>query len=402
LDERLTDRRSLIASMPRLYPVLGFLSGYIILLLFNPVRLALRDGFRCLLRYKRIWVTFVLLGFAYFIFQFSTFTPIENFSDVDLTQLMSIANWHWPTFMEIWNEAPLPALEGVAGIFDNATTTYPLSAIAAVMMLINWRGLHGAMVSALHKRFRFGGYLFYLILLFSAIAALLKPIIYWALPIWGGLLPEADVLQVSASIDAAAFIFEYLFGVYIQVYLIAVCFAWIRGLSFEEGELFRFAMRRFSYVLEWAGIVVLLSTLMLRLPLLLAYFMNIPDVLDYLPIERAVMCGLIIAFSSVQISLALHNETLREAIRAHRAFVRNNLSRFAWFLLICGIHLFFLTVADAIVRGAVADRAIAMIIWKLIFVFVRGFITGWLLASWVCLFRRGETGEVYQQTWIEY
>jgi hypothetical protein len=402
LDERFIDYRSLIASMPRLYPVLGFLSGYVILLLFNPVRLALRDGFRCLLRYKRIWLTFVLLGFAYFIFQFSTFTPIENFSDVDLTQLLSIANWHWPTFMDIWSEAPLPAVEGVAGIFDNATTTYPLSAIAAVMILINWRGLHGAMVNALHKRFRFGGYIFYLILLFSAIAALLKPIIYWALPIWGGLLPEADVLQVSASIDAAAFIFEYLFGVYIQVYLIAVCFAWIRGLSFEEGELFRFAMRRFSYVLEWAGIVVLLSILILRLPLLLAYFTNIPDVLDYLPIERAVMCGLIIAFSSVQISLALHNETLREAIRAHREFIRSNLSRFGWFLLICGIHFFFLTTADAIVRGAIADRAIAMIIWKSIFVVVRGFITGWLLASWVCLFRRGETGHVYQQAWIEY
>jgi hypothetical protein len=402
LDERFIDHRSLIASMPRLYPVLGFLSGYVILLLFNPVRLALRDGFRCLLRYKRIWITFVLLGFAYFIFQFSTFTPIESFSDVDLTQLLSIANWHWPTFMDIWSEAPLPAVEGVAGIFDNATTTYPLSAIAAVMMLINWRGLHGAMVNALHKRFHFGGYILYFILLFSAIAALLKPIIYWALPIWGGLLPEADVLQVSASIDAAAFIFEYLFGVYIQVYLIAVCFAWIRGLSFEEGELFRFAMRRFSYVLEWAGIVVLLSTLILRLPLLLAYFTNIPDVLDYLPIERAVMCGLIIAFSSVQISLALHNETLREAIRAHREFIRNNIGRFGWFLLICGIHFFFLTTADAIVRGAIADRAIAMIIWKSLFVFIRGFITGWLLASWVCLFRRGETGHVYQQAWIEY
>ena len=71
--------------MPWLYPVLGFLSGYVILLLFNPVRLALRDGFRCLLRYKRVWVTFVLLGFAYFVFQFSTFTPIRSMADLDLT-----------------------------------------------------------------------------------------------------------------------------------------------------------------------------------------------------------------------------------------------------------------------------------------------------------------------------
>ena len=388
--------------LSRFYPLIGFLSGYIIVLLFNPVRLALRDGFRCLLRYKRIWLTFVLLGFAYFVFQFSTFTPIQSSSDVDLNQLTSMSSWHWPTFIEIWNEAPLPALEGIAGIFDCSTTTYPLSAIAAVMMLMNWRGLHSALVRALHKRFRFGGYLVYLILLFSAVSALLKPIVFWALPLWGGLIPAAELLQISASIDAFAFIFEYLLGVYIQVYIIAVCFAWIRGLSFEEGELFRFAMRRFSYVLEWAGILVLISFLIVRLPLLLAYFMNIPDVLDYLPIERVVMCGLIIAFSSVQISLALHNETLREAIRAHRQFLRNNLGRFGWFLLICGIHFFILTTADAIIRGAIADRELAMIIWKSLFVFARGLITGWLLASWVCLFRRGETGEVYQQAWIEY
>ena len=387
--------------LSRVYPLIGLFSGYVIMLLFNPVRVPLRDGFRCVLRYKRVWLTFVLLGSAYFVFQFSTFTPIQSTADVDLTQITSMANWHWPTFMEIWREAPLPALEGVAGIFDDATTTYPLSAVAAVLMLINWRGLHGALVRALQKRFHFWGYLVYLILLLSAVAALLKPVVF-ALPLWGGLLLGAELLQISASVDAVAFIFEYLFGVYIQVYLIAVCFAWIRGLSFEEGELFRFGMRRFSYVLEWAGIVVLVSFLIVRLPLLLAYFMNIPDVLDYLPVERVLMCGLIIAFSSVQISLALRNETLREAIRAHREFIRNNFSRFGWFLLICGIHFFLLTTADAIMRGAIADRLIAMVIWKSIFVFLRGFITGWLLASWVCLFRRGETGHLYQQAWIEY
>src|SRR5437762_10795951 len=233
----------MFSGLPRVYPFIGFFSGYIILLLFNPVRLPLRDGFRCLLRYKRIWLTFVLLGFAYFVFQFSTFTPIQSTADVDLTQITSMANWHWPTFMEIWQEAPLPALEGVAGIFDDATTTYPLSAVAAVLMLINWRGLHGALVRALQKRFHFWGYVGYLILLLSAVAALLKPVVF-AVPLWGGLLPGAELLQISASVDAVAFIFEYLFGVYIQVYLRAVCFAWIRGLSFEEGELFRFGMCR--------------------------------------------------------------------------------------------------------------------------------------------------------------
>ncbi len=311
-------------------------------------------------------------------------------------------SWHWPRFTEVWRETPLPALEGVAGIFDNATTTYPLSVVAAVLMVVNWRGLHGALLRALRKRYRFGSYFIYLILLLSALASLLKPIVFWRLPEWGGMVPAAGLLQISAAVDAVAFIFEYLFGVYIQVYLITVCITWIRGVSFEEGALFRFAMRRFSYVLKWAGIVVLLSTLIVRLPLLLAYFIDIPNVLDYLPLERLVMSGLIIAFCSVQISLALHNETLAAAIRSHRQFIRENAGRFGWFLLICGIHFFLLIASDAVVRGAIGDRLVALFSWKCIFVFLRGLITGWLLASWVCLFRQSETGRVEQESWIRY
>jgi hypothetical protein len=371
-------------------------------MLFNPVRQALRDGFRCITRFKRVWMTFVLLGLAYSVFQFATFTPIQSLADLDLTQITSLPSWYWPRLSDVWADVPLPTLENVAGIFDNATTTYPLSVIAAVLILVNWRGLHGTLFGALRKRYRFTGSFIYLILLLSALASLLKPIVFWRLPEWGGLVPAAGVLQISASVDAVAFIFEYLFGVYIQVYLIMVCFTWIRGLSFEEGELFRFAMRRFTYVLKWAGIVVFLSTILVRAPLLLAYFMNIPDVLDYLPLQRLFMCLLIISFASVQISLALHNENLREAIRAHRAFVRRNGGRFGWFLLICALHFFFIMAWDAIVRGAIADRLIALIVWKCLFVSVRGFITGWLLASWVCLFRQYESGRIDQESWIQY
>jgi len=392
----------MLSSLPRVYPLLGFCGGYAIVMLFNPVRHALRDGFRCIARFKRIWLTFVLLGFTYSVFQFATFTPVQNSADLDLTQVTSMPSWHWPRFTEVWRETPLPALEGVAGIFDNATTTYPLSVVAAVLMVVNWRGLHGALLRALRKRYRFGSYFIYLILLLSALASLLKPIVFWRLPEWGGMVPAAGLLQISAAVDAVAFIFEYLFGVYIQVYLITVCITWIRGVSFEEGALFRFAMRRFSYVLKWAGIVVLLSTLIVRLPLLLAYFIDIPNVLDYLPLERLVMSGLIIAFCSVQISLALHNETLAAAIRSHRQFIRENAGRFGWFLLICGIHFFLLIASDAVVRGAIGDRLVALFSWKCIFVFLRGLITGWLLASWVCLFRQSETGRVEQESWIRY
>jgi len=392
----------MLSSLPRVYPLLGLCSGYAIVMLFNPVRAALRDGFRCIARFKRIWLTFVLLGFAYSVFQFTTFTPIQNWTDLDLNQVTSLPSWHWPRLAEVWRETLLPALEGVAGIFDNPTTTYPLSVVAAVLMVVNWRGLHGALLRALRKRYRFWSYFIYLILLLSALASLFKPIVFWRLPEWGGLVPAAGLLQISATVDAVAFIFEYLFGVYVQVYLITVCLAWVKGVSFEEGELCRFAMRRFSYVLKWAGIVVLVSTLIVRMPLLLAYFMNIPDVLDYLPLERVLMSGLIIAFCSVQISLALHNETLGAAIRAHRQFLGANAHRFGWFLLICAMHFFFIMACDAIARAAITDRLVALFCWKCIFVFLRGLITGWLLASWVCLFRQCETDRIDQESRVQY
>ena len=392
----------MLSSLPRVYPLLGLCGGYAIVMLFNPVREALRDGFRCIARFKRIWLTFVLLGFAYSVFQFATFTPIQNSADLDLNQVTSLPSWYWPRLAEVWRETPLPALEGVAGIFDNATTTYPLSVVAAVLMVVNWRGLHGALLRALRKRYRFWSYFIYLILLLSALASLFKPIVFWRLPEWGGAVPAAGLLQISATVDAVAFIFEYLFGVYIQVYLITVCLAWVKGVSFEEGELCRFAMRRFSYVLKWAGIVVLVSTLIVRMPLLLAYFMHIPNVLDYLPLERVVMSGLIIAFCSVQISLALHNETLGAAIRAHRQFIGANAHRVGWFLFTCAMHFFFIMACDAIVRAAITDRLVVLFLWKCIFVSLRGLITGWLLASWVCFFRQCETDRVDWESRVRY
>lgn len=391
----------MLSTVSRVYPWIGLLVGYAIVMLSNPIRLSLRDGFRCVARFKRIWVTFAVFGFAYFVFQFATFTPIQSGADLDFGQMASLPGWHWPRLVEVWRDVPLPALEGVAGIFDNATTTYPLSFLAAVLLVVNWRGLHGSLLRALLKRYGFWGVPVYLALLLAVFASLVKPVVFWRLPEWGAVMP-ARLLQISALIDSVAFIFEYLFGIYIQVYLITVCLAWIKGLSFEEGALFRFAMRRFSYVLKWSGIVLFVSLLIVRLPLVLAYFRNIPGVLDYLPLERAIMSCFIILFSSLQISLALHNEKLRDAVRAHLLFLKRNTGRFGWFLLICALHFFILTSADAIMRGAIADRVAALITWKVIFVVVRGFVIGWLLASWVCLFRQCETGRLNQETWIRY
>src|SRR3954470_11660185 len=138
-----------MGQVSRVYPWIGLCLGYVLVLFGSPIRLALRDGLRCISRFSRVWLTFALLGFAYAVFQFTTFTPIENEADLDFNQIVSLVGWHWPRLLEVWREIPLPALEGVAGIFDNATTTYPLSVVAAVLLAVNWRGLHGSFIRAL-------------------------------------------------------------------------------------------------------------------------------------------------------------------------------------------------------------------------------------------------------------
>ena len=38
-------------------------------------------------------ITFILLGFAYSVFQFATFTPLQRSSDIDLSQVFAPASW---------------------------------------------------------------------------------------------------------------------------------------------------------------------------------------------------------------------------------------------------------------------------------------------------------------------
>lgn len=392
----------MFSAVPRVYPLLGMLGGYFVVMLTNPVRVALRDGLRCSMRFKRLWLLFALLALAYSAFQFVVFTPLQSAADLRLEQFAFWESWHWPLFSQVWSESLLHTVESVAGLFDAAATTYPLSVLAALLLIVNWRGLHGSLLRALGKQFGLAGWLIYLGILISALASLLKPLIYWQLPVRAHFLSPAHVLQTSAAVDTVAFVFEYLCAVYLQVYLITVCLAWIKGLHFREGELLRFAMRRFSFVMKWLGLVLLASTLLLRLPLLVAYFRDVPGVLDYLPAGRCVMAVLLISFAAMQISLVLHNESLRAAFHAHWEFVRRHAYRFGWFLMICALHYWFLALADTVIRAAATERLLALLLWKFCYVLTRAFVTGWLLASWVSLFRQCEIGRVNRETWIRY
>jgi hypothetical protein len=86
-------------------------------------------------------------------------------------------------------------------------------------------------------------------------------------------------------------------------------------------------------------------------------------------------------------------------MRAHAQFVGQNAGRLAWFLIICGLHFLAIMICDAVIRSAIADRLGALFLWKFSFAFLRGMIAGWLLASWVCLFRQCENPRINQEKW---
>ena len=139
-----------------LLPLLGMLGGYLVVMRTNPVRVALRDGFRCIMRFKRIWLLFAVLALAYSAFQFVVFSPLQSSVDLRLEQFAFWESWHWPRFSQVWRESLLHTAESVAGIFDAAATTYPLSVLAALLLILNWRGLHRSLVRRFAQAIRFG------------------------------------------------------------------------------------------------------------------------------------------------------------------------------------------------------------------------------------------------------
>src|SRR5436190_5082525 len=87
---------------PFFLPLLGMIAGYVLVMLTNPVRVALRDGLRCSLRFKRVWLVFFLLALAYSAFQFVIFTPLQSAADLRVEQFAFWDSWHWPLFSQLW------------------------------------------------------------------------------------------------------------------------------------------------------------------------------------------------------------------------------------------------------------------------------------------------------------
>ena len=399
----------------RLWYAAGALFGYLLLMLSNPVRASLRDGLRCIRRYPGIWALLFLFGCCYAVFS----VGLEVFLNRVLPEgqrplfIWSRA-WFLPPSMQmrVLHESWLPALENVAGIFNNIVTTFPCSAIAAILLLVNWQGHHAVLLRALRHRFNAWGWFAYFAISLCATAAILKPLLYGpSLPALANAFPQSGIflLHLAFIIDWLSFIFEYLFGVYIQIYLILLVYVWIRGLTYTSRHLVDFALRRSSFVLKWATLVILLSSILIHLPIILSSFPLFAGIfppegtIDYTNrVARPLLSVFLILFSTVQITLTFHSESLRRALRDHLLFIKRNAWPFAWFILIAAIHFFVLAAVNlSLVRGF-GERTAIIVAWRLIYPFFGAIVSAWLLSAWVCLFKRCETGRAHPEDWIKF
>ncbi|MGA3170039.1 MAG: hypothetical protein ABSE62_03415 [Chthoniobacteraceae bacterium] len=407
---------------------LGALLGYAVLMWTNGVRPSLVDGMRALRRYPRLWGIPAALGLCYALFHaaltlfFYKVLPIEQQPAFDwkfswfippshLGETHTLRDWLGVFFAdprwEVLRVAALQGIESLAGLFNNVVTTFPVSAVAGVLLLLNWDDHHSTLRTALRKRFGGEAWLAHLGILTCAVSAIIEPVLFGpSLIYFDRVAPGLLLVRWSVLIDWLSSLFAYLFGAGVQVYLILVVYTWLRGLTWTPVHLMDMAIRRFSFVVKWAAVVVACSSLAIDVPRICALLFRFGDqdffdhTLAYTDhIARPLLAVFLILFATMQVTLTFHSETLRKALTQHWEFLRRHGGKFLWFLLIAGIHLFGLAFLNRwLLFGfgesgfAGLETTLAGLAWSFIYPLIAAFLAAWLLSSWVSLYKRCETG----------
>ena len=382
------------------------IAGYLLLMLSNPVRESLRDGWRCIRKYPTIWLTLAWLGCANALFHLLVRLVFQ-------IRGMDSLTWFRPQIGQsapvIWamppdgidqsiNGAWIPALESVAGLFNNAVATFPIAVLAAIALLLNQHRTFRTLRIALKRRFGPWHWPIVACVVACAIATLCKAVLYLRPP---G-LPDEAWFQWAPVVVLIASIWEYLFGLAVQIYLILHAFAWVRGITFEPDAMREVSIRRFASGVKWALIVILIGLVLIELPLVLKNFPawqslfpnDTATVESRLKSARIAIAVLLLSFASMQAWMALHGETLTRAFAAHWRLCKNHSIALGWFILIAALHLWAVSFSRAYILAGLGPDTAPGIAWTLAWPWLAGVISGWLLASWVCVFKKCESARL--------
>jgi hypothetical protein len=367
--------------------------GYALTVATNPSASAFWNGLRVLRRYPRIWIWLATFGAVYTLSQIAQACQTGEIT-FKIEQFSGLPAFQAPLWGDVLRQSSLNTLELVAGLFNQAIASFPASAIAAVLFLLNWRNSQLRLAAAARRGLGRWWIPLHLLVVVCAIAAVLKPAfiagIYWLNSIFSGVF----LLRFGAVIDWFSFQFEYLFGTLVQVYVILLTLAWIRGLNSEPERVLTFALHRTVSALRWAALLLLVTTCAIHLPLLLTYGWIAQQtdltktIVEYADrIARPCLAVWILCFCGVQINLVLRNQSLRQALAEHHQFVRRHWYKLLWFLTIVTLHFFLLCLADQVLVGGFSISSVPGLFGTLLFAGLKGVFAAWFLAAWVCLFR---------------
>lgn len=360
------------------------------------VRRALLEGTRCVGRYPDLWRIPAIFGFGYAIFQFAAAAVFHWRMQENLASWLTTAGWEPPPAAAPLILASLaPAAERSAAVFTIFTATFPLSAIFALLLLCNFRGLLAEMAAALQKRLGAAkGLLVLAPLLLTALCAILKPAVYLLLP---EIAERAPVLAAMA-VNFLSIIFELLLGIFFLTYLMLMTHAWMRGLFFHRYKLFHVAMRRTGFVLKWSLTMAVLEIALVVLPLYVGIFVEGgPDFYDSCAwfsneVGRPVVIAVALICCPVQAILVFHNESLRQALRDSTRLLRTRWMTILPFLGSACAAFLLLEAASDFVGARLGPETAAALGSRVITAWIEALLAGWLIASWVCLYKSVSTG----------
>jgi hypothetical protein len=119
-------------------------------------------------------------------------------------------------------------------------------------------------------------------------------------------------------------------------------------------------------------------------------------------VARPVLAAFLIIFSGMQIILTFHSESLGKALRDHLHFLRKDGWHAAWFLFIAALHFYVLNVIDQVLQQGLGKGTAITIAWRLFYPLIAAFVSGWMLATWVSLYKRSEAGRIHADNWIKF
>lgn len=354
------------------------------------LRRAYLDGWRCVLRHGALWKVPAGFALVYCIFPYVLEVWIYHLAGLPQRPLFQF-NAAPPDLPPLLIAGVIPAGEQLSATLTCLVSVFPLSCIAALLLLVNYRGLAREIFKMARARYGRGVWIVLPIALACTVSALLKPVAFVALPLLAKALSAPSLLSWGATINMLSFIFEFLLGTTIQLCLLFTAYGWVRGLSLNDERLLPFAVRRLGYVLKWSLVIVAATLAIFHVPFLWDTLHS--GSMSWNPElwARPFLSAVTLLFGAVQIHLAFHNTTLKQAVVANFRFLKSSGLHYLGFLLTA---FGFLLIAQGapMIGLEIFNNSLAGVGCAILAQTLAAAVGGWLLASWVCFFKQRTNG----------